>query len=148
MRILEEHYDTIIDNISFSEIRKSKIHGLGLFATTSIKKDTILGMLDGQVMDWDHYNKLAGKIKEDLAKYKDYIFMEWNALDSKTLLVRPFRTKYSYINHSKKPNLEIKYNPMRVVAIKNIEETNEFTLDYTKEPLSQEYLDGHGKTYL
>ncbi len=63
----------IINNISFSQIRKSEIHGWGLFATSNIKKETILGVLDGQVMLWDDYNKLSNLLEEDLVKHKDYI---------------------------------------------------------------------------
>lgn len=74
--------------------------------------------------------------------------MEWNALNKHTLLVRPLRTKYSYINHSRTPNTEILYNPIRVVATKDINPQDELTLDYRKEALPKEYLDGHGKTYL
>jgi len=73
-----------------------------------IKKGTILGFLDGQVMPWAQYNEIMKNT--DLGYFNSYIFMEWNALDKNTLLVRAFRTKYSYINHSRKPNVAIKYN--------------------------------------
>lgn len=137
-----------IDNIGFSKIDKSKIHGFGLFATEHISQNHILGTLDGQVIDWDQYDLISAKVKKEMGQYQNFIFMEWNALDTSTLLIRPFRTKYSFINHSYQPNLAIKYNPIRVVAIKDIAENEEFTLDYTQEPLRKEYLEGHGKTYL
>lgn len=137
-----------VDNISFSSIKESNIHGFGLFATNNIIKSTIIGNLDGQVMNWDFYDNVVNELKESSGRFKNYIFMEWNALNNNTLLVRPFRTRYSLINHSKIPNLEIKYNPIRIVALKDIKENDEFTLDYSKEPLRKEYLEGHGKTYL
>jgi len=138
----------VVDNISFSYISNSKIHRFGLFANQNINKGTILGILDGQIMSWNHYDNLVQSLKASFGKYQNYIFMEWNALSSTTLLVRPFRTKYSYINHSYEPNIIIKYNPIRIETIKDIKIHEEFVLDYTKEPLRKEYLDGHGKTYL
>ncbi len=138
----------VVDNILFSDIKPSLIHGFGLFATEPIKKDSIVGILDGQIMPWKHYEHIENKIKNDIGLYGNYIFMEWNAIDEDTLLVRPFRTKYSYINHSYKPNLQIKYNPIRIVAIEEIKENDELTLDYSKEPLRKEYKEGHGSTYL
>jgi len=138
----------VLDNILFSQIEKSNIHGFGLFSNKNIHKDTIIGILNGQVIDWNEYDSISKILEDKLNIAKNYIFMEWNALNENTLLVRPFRTKYSFINHSYTPNLEIKYNPIRVVTIKNISKKEEFTLDYLKEPLRKEYLEGHGKTYL
>lgn len=54
----------------------------------------------------------------NLGKYQNYIFMEWNALSCDTLLARAFRMKYSYINHCNAPNVEIKYNPIRIETLK------------------------------
>lgn len=138
----------VIDNILFSYIDKSNIHGLGLFADRNLHSGTILGVLDGQIMNWNSYDELSNYLKESFGKYQNYIFMEWNAIDSKTLLVRPFRTKYSYINHSYEPNLEIKYNPIRIETIKDIKKNEEFVLNYKNEPLKDEYLEGYGRTYL
>ena len=97
-------------------------------------------------MDWNHYEKLRKII--NLGEYQDYIFMEWNALDPKTLLVRAFRTKYSYINHSSVPNVEIKYSPIRIEVIKNIDEHEEIVIDYSKEPLSEEYKADKEKSFI
>ena len=138
----------IVDTISFSHIAESPVHGFGLFADTDINRNTSLGFLDGQIISWDQYDHLSDFFKEKTGKYQNYFFMEWNAIDTKTLLVRPFRTKYSYINHSTKPNLEIKHNPMRLEAIKDIKSGEEYFIDYNKEPLKEEYINGHGKTFL
>ena len=138
----------VIDNIPFSHIASSNIHGFGLFAEEAIKKGSIVGLLDGQVMNWDKYDDLKAYLKDSFSSYQNYIFMEWNALDKKTLLVRPFRTKYSFINHSYKPNLKVVANPLRLVCLRDINVGEEFLLDYTDEPLREEYLKGHGETYL
>lgn len=140
--------ENVVENIGFAHILPSPIHGFGLFATENILPGQILGTLDGQVIDWDKYDEIVKALKSNVGNLNNFIFMEWNALSTSTLLVRPFRTKYSYINHSYKPNLKIEYNPIRIVALKKIEKGEEYTLDYTKEPLREEYLNGHGKTYL
>ena len=137
-----------IDNILFSYIDNSNIHGFGLFASEEIVPKTILGILDGQVMQWDKYDALSHYLKNKMDEFQNYIFMEWNALDTETLLVRPFRTKYSYINHSYEPNIKIQYNPIRIEAIKKIQKDEELLLNYTNEPLRSDYMEGHGKTYL
>ena len=136
----------VIDNIKFTHIAKSRIDGFGLFADKNLDSGTILCFLDGQVISWDHYDGMAKTI--NLGKYQDYIFMEWNALDTNTLLVRAFRTKYSYINHSSDPNVEVKYNPIRIETIKDIREGDEILIDYNKEPLKQTYLENKEKNFL
>ena len=148
LAFVDDKRKVVIDNILFSYIDKSNVHGFGLFSSEDIKCGTILGSLDGQIMDWNNYDELSDYLKNILGKYKNYFLMEWNALNTKTLLVRPFRTKYSYINHSSKPNVEIKYNPIRIETIKNIKKCEELFLDYDKEPLKEDYLNGHGKTFL
>lgn len=147
--MITQSIETLIDNIYFSEVRKSRIHGLGLFSTENISKGQILGFLDGQIINWndlkDIENNLINTNQKDQAHQ---FFYEWNALTKDTLLVRPIRTKYSYINHSRNPNLEIEYNPIRLVSLIDIKMGDEFLLDYRKEDLNIEYTTGHGATYL
>ena len=123
----------IVDNLLFSEIRPSTIHGDGLFATNSINANSILGILDGQLVPWDEQFSTA---------------FEWNAISESQLLIRPLRSKYSYINHSRTPNLQREYHPLRVTALKDIKAGEELTLDYRKEPLPKTYQQGHGSGYL
>ena len=146
MSVVKSINQRIVDNIKNTYIDISSIHGFGLFAKKPIQAGAILCELDGQKMDWDHYEKLRKTI--NLGEYQDYIFMEWNALDTKTLLVRAFRTKYSYINHSKAPNVEVKYNPTRIEAVKDIGEHDELVIDYSKEPLSEEYKTDKEKSFI
>ena len=145
LRLLRE---LTIDNISFSCIDRSQIHGFGLFADANIRKGTLLGVLDGQVMQWDLYDRIVGHLQHEVGEAASELFMEWNALSETVLLVRPFRTKYSLINHSRKPNLELHRNPLRVVTIRDISANEELLLDYRDEPLRDSYLGGHGKAFL
>jgi uncharacterized protein len=139
----------VVDNIKNTSVGVSAIHGIGLFADSEILSGTSLGVLDGQKILWHQYNALRNLTKQDLGIYSAYFFMEWNVLDSETLLVRPFRTKYSYINHSRTPNLQLtKVLPLTIVTLRDIKYGDELTLDYRFEPLPDHYLDSHGKTYL
>ena len=120
--------ERIIDNIKNTYIDISSIHGFGLFAKKPIQAGAILCELDGQKMDWNHYEKLRKTI--NLGEYQDYIFMEWNALDPKTLLVRA------------------KYSPIRIEVIKDIGEHDELVIDYSKEPLNEEYKTDKEKSFI
>ncbi len=137
-------FDWVIDNIPYGYIKSSNIHGNGLFATADLLKGAIIGTLDGQVMSWVEYKKIFKNIK----KKDPIIFGEWNALSKTTLLVRPFRTKYSFINHSREPNCYLAHYPLRIVTLRDIKKDEELFLDYRQEPLCEEYLNGRGKTYL
>lgn len=132
-----EEYDIkdVIDNVKDTYISESQIHGMGLFSEKKIKKHSKLGYLEGQVVSWAIHQK-----------YKNEL--EWNALDEETLMVRPYRTKYSFINHSRTPNLVLKYFPLRIEALEDIDIHTELTLDYRKEKLPKEYIDTKGKYYL
>lgn len=148
---LDYHFikENTINNIQQGYIAPSKIDGFGLFAKVDIDKGDILCIFDGQIISWDKYHEIQKNFSSYIqAPYERYIFMEWNALDEETLLVRPFRTKYSYINHARKPNVKIAQYPLRLVAIEDIDKDVEITLDYRKEPLNYEYIKNHGSTYL
>ncbi len=139
----------IIDNIPQGYIAHSKIHGYGLFAKVDIYKGDILCILDGQIISWDMYQRLVANLKNKIQKpYEQYFFMEWNALDESTLLVRTLRTKYSYINHDRHPNVQLTKYPLKIVAICDIYKNTEITIDYRCEPLNPDYLRTHGATYL
>jgi SET domain-containing protein len=130
----------VIDNIPNTEIKKSTLHGFGLFARKEISAQTTICLLDGQVMDWDQYESNHALLKESAGALNEYFFMEWNALDKNTLLVRAFRTKYSYINHSKTPNVKVFSFPHRIVAIQDISVGEELTINYNDEPLRDAYF--------
>ncbi len=143
---MDNKFENIIDNMHPTYIAKSNVHGHGLFASKEIAANECLGELDGQYISWELYNKISSQITDE--QLTNTYFMEWNAITKDLLLTRPFRTKYSYINHSRTPNVEILQNPLRIVTIRKINADEELLLDYRKEELNEEYLKGHGKTYL
>lgn len=78
----------------------------------------------------------------------DYFFIEWTAIKEGVFLVRPLRTKYSFINHSRNPNLEIDFSTMEIRTLREIKTGEELTLDYLKEKLSENYQRTQGLNYL
>ena len=144
MMTLDEIKKITLDNIDDTEIRESKIHGYGLFALRDFNEGEAICALDGQVMPWSKYAELEKELKGKIGELSDYIFMEWNCIRPDALLVRPFRTKYSYINHSrKKRNLKLKKirdGCILIVVEEYVAKGGELLLDYNDEPLSEEYI--------
>jgi hypothetical protein len=138
----------VVDNMTVAAIRQSNIHGLGLFAICDIQKGFELCSLDGQLVGMNLIDRTRYNLPCRHIQGHDHctLLVEWNAVSDKKLLVRPYRTKYSYINHSRHPNLAV--IALKVVALTSIAENEELTLDYRKEPLSYAYINGHGATYL
>ena len=126
----------VINNILRTHISQSTIHGHGLFASEGFFTDEQLCLLDGQRVPWSVYSRREG------------FSGEWNAISGDVLVIRPFRTRYYYINHSRSPNLQVLEDPLRVVALRDIAAGDELLLDYRREPLPEEYMQAHGSTYL
>ncbi len=140
-------------NLHSSEIRESSVHGFGLFSTADIPEATILGILDGQLIDFDAYEQLHHHLGLGLGRLRTFFFMEWNAVSAQVLLARPFRTYYSYINHSISPNLEIKsasYDSSKLLirTLRAIPKDTELFLDYRKEALPLSYFQQQSSRYL
>lgn len=133
-----------------TEIRESRVHGFGLFATADIQRAFIIAELDGQVMDFDAYERLRSRLGFGLGRLRSHFFMEWNALSEDRILARPLRTTYSYINHSDHPNIEamIENDHVRLRTLRDLEAGEELLLDYRKESLPRGYFDQPGSAYL
>ena len=133
------------------KIAPSRVHGLGLFAKLDLARGAAVCSLTGQRMQIADIQRLRASL--DVPKtLKDYFFMEWNHVGETVVIARPFRTVYSYINHSRQPNCRILGRPgsqhWRVELIEPAPEGAELLLDYREEHLPREYLVGHGSTYL
>ena len=128
----------VVDNIPDTEIRPSTVHGNGLFALRDFAAGEVIATLDGQVVNWPSYERIKSMLP--YGDDNDDLFMEWNALSADTLLIRPFRTKYSFINHGRVPNIQRIDGPLRLVTTTAIAAHTELFIDYRDEPLSPEYL--------
>ena len=109
------------------KIRKSKIHGLGIFARKDFKKGEV-------VFAWiDNAKLLSKKEFQELPKKKfKYICHIGN---KKFLLEKPFK----YINHSCVPNLK-KIRSGVDVAKRGIKKGEELTSKYFHDLIKYEFL--------
>lgn len=88
------------------EVKESAIHGKGLFAKVNIKKDTLIGHLEGKAVKRDGPHVLwtsNGKFKVE--------------------------NDLKFINHNKKPNVAY-YDDLTVVSLKAIKAGTELVHDY------------------
>lgn len=90
------------------EVKDSAVHGKGLFAKVAIKKDTVIGQLEGKSVKKDGPHVLWMNEGQDL-------FQVHNDL--------------KFINHNKKPNVAY-YDDYTVVALKSIKAGSELLHDY------------------
>ena len=90
------------------EVKESAIHGKGLFARTAIKKDTVIGQLEGKKVKKDGPHVLWMNDGQDLFQVNNDL---------------------KFINHNKKPNVAY-YDDYTVVALKNIKAGAELVHDY------------------
>lgn len=130
--------DCIINNIQHTEIRPSLIHGFGLFSTEAIGAGYALATLDGQIISHEFYQEMRARLSLP-GNSKESVFMEWNYVPGKRMLVRMFKTKYSYINHAQRPNCKLLGHPPTLWSVENIEKGAELTLDYDDESLRNGY---------
>lgn len=124
-----------LPTIPNAAVRNSPIHGLGLFNTHPLNSGDVLTRLDGQ--------------RIVVAYAPGVLFtLEWNALTKTELLVRPIRTSYGYINHSRMPNLAIDDRTQEIRALRRIDAGEELLLDYLDQPLPEAYLNHPNAEYL
>lgn len=91
-------------------VDESPIHGKGVFTSTAIRKNTLLGTLEG------------------VATKRNGVHVLWIDDTEGLKVTNDFR----YLNHSRKPNLEIDVSGEKptVVAIRRIKVDEELTFDY------------------
>ena len=126
------------------KLKKSKVHGKGIFAACDIKKNTRIIEYIGEKVTRKEGDKRSEK---RLSKYLNskstgsvYIF----ELNSKyDIDGSPLYNKARYINHSCNPNCEvdIKKGKIWISSIKNIKEGDELSYDYGFEFDKDDYKD-------
>ncbi|WP_260261583.1 SET domain-containing protein-lysine N-methyltransferase [Vibrio intestinalis] len=137
-----------LDTISDTIINPSPTHGFGLFLTQSKSENTVIGRLDGQLVSRADYSALQQLIAPQIEPYQDYFFMECTYLPDDQLMVRSLRTKYSYINHHRQPNIAINFDTLELVTLRDIDKGEELLVDYRKEWLPDSYINGERGQYL
>ena len=108
---------------SKAEVRESKIHGRGLFATADIAKDEIVAVKGGHIVD---SKTLRGKITPVLGPVEiqidDDLFITPTTDEERELSML-------YLNHSCDPNLGMR-GEITFVAMRDIRADEELTHDW------------------
>ncbi len=125
-------------------VKKSKVHGSGVFAKTDIKKNVkIIQYIGEKVSKSEGDKRSENRIKRYLNSKKTgsvYIF----ELNSKyDIDGSPLYNKARYINHSCKPNceVEIKNGKIWIKSIKNIKKDDELSYDYGYDFDPEDFMD-------
>jgi len=115
------------------ELRKSKVHGNGVFAKKNIKKNVkIIQYIGEKITKKEGDKRSAERIKKYLNKKNVgsvYVFELNKKYD---IDGSPKYNKARYINHSCEPNCEviIENNQIWILSIKNIRAGEELNYDY------------------
>ena len=126
------------------KLKKSKVHGSGLFATQNIKKGTrIIEYVGEKVKRKEGNRRSAERIKKYLNSKQTgsvYIFELNRNYD---IDGSPNYNTARYINHSCNPNCEVDIvkNRIWIISIKNIKKGSEFNYDYGYEFDEDDYTD-------
>ena len=126
------------------KVKKSKIHGTGVFASKDIKKNTkIIEYIGEKVLRSEGNKRSEKRLKRYLNSASTgsvYIFEVNSKYD---IDGSPIYNKARYINHSCDPNCEvdIKKGRIWISSIKNIKRGDELSYDYGFEFDEDDFMD-------
>lgn len=115
------------------KVKKSKVHGSGVFATSDISKNKkIIQYIGDKITKSEGDRRSAARIKKFLNKKNEgsvYIFELNKKYD---IDGSPLYNKARYINHSCNPNCEVNIikNEIWISSIKKIKKGEELNYDY------------------
>ena len=114
-------------------VKKSKVHGTGVFASSNIHKNKkIIEYIGEKITKKEGDKRSAERIKKFLHRKNEgsvYIFELNKRYD---IDGSPLYNKARYINHSCEPNCEVDIidNEIWIIAIKKIKKNEELNYDY------------------
>tara|TARA_Y100001970_G_C14045642_1_gene756175 strand:+ start:292 stop:783 length:492 start_codon:yes stop_codon:yes gene_type:complete len=126
------------------KVRKSKIHGTGVFADQNIKKNTkIIEYIGEKVLRSEGNKRSEKRLKKYLNSVETgsvYIFEVNSKYD---IDGSPLYNKARYINHSCNPNCEVDIEKGRIwiSSIKDIKRGDELSYDYGFEFDEDDFMD-------
>ena len=127
------------------KVKKSKVHGTGVFALENIKKGShIIEYIGEKITKKEGDKRSAERIKNFLDKKNEgsvYIFELNKKYD---IDGSPLYNKARYINHSCSPNCEVDIidNKIWIISIKKINKGDELYYDYGY-PFDKDDFDDH-----
>jgi|TARA_Y200000002_G_scaffold317259_1_gene275848 SET domain-containing protein len=125
-------------------VKKSKVHGSGIFASKNIKKNTkIIEYIGEKITKSEGDRRSERRLKQFLKSQKTgsvYIFELNKKYD---IDGSPLYNKARYINHSCEPNceVEISNNQIWISSIKKIKKGEELSYDYGYEFDEDDFTD-------
>lgn len=99
------------------EIKKSGIHGKGIFTKKNIKKGEIVFIIKGKLVKFEVHNK------KESSKGPNWVGI------SKNTWINPFEPAKN-LNHSCNPSCGIK-GKVQIIALRNLKAGEEITIDYS-----------------
>ena len=106
-----------------AEVRESKIHGRGLFATADIAKDEIVAVKGGHIVDQETlHKKITPELGPGEIQIDDDLFIAPVTQEERELSML-------YLNHSCDPNLGVR-GEITFVALRDIRAGEELTHDW------------------
>jgi uncharacterized protein len=109
------------------EVRRSKVHGRGVFATRDIPKDTRVIEYKGEIINEDEADRRYPWVDDE--PHHTFLF---RLEDGTTIDAGPTRTAAKYINHSCNPNCEAVEEDGRIFidTLRKVKKGEELVYDY------------------
>lgn len=106
------------------DVKKSRIHGKGLYAKSAMEARRKIGELTGEIIKLREARRRAAKLKGEVIQIVE--FEDGHALDASQ------GNEFRYINHSCRPNTYLRRIGHRVefYALRDITPGEELTCDY------------------
>jgi len=115
------------ENAPYTYVGKSATEGLGLFAARDILKDDLV--IDYSLFPENWYKLRYDELSEEQIRKNWYVMV-----DNETCITSDKYSKFSYINHSRKPNCDWEIRISKIIANRDIKKGEELFIDYRKEP--------------
>lgn len=112
-------------------VKQSAIHGSGIFTAVDIPKDSIIMIIEGEVID--------GNECERREEEEDNVYIFWK--DDENYIDTAQTDKIKYINHNCDYNCEVEEDDngnLLLIADRNIKAGEELTIDYGYEDIYDE----------
>ncbi len=105
-----------------TRVRESMIEGYGLFAVRPIKKDELIGIKGGHIIDWKTLKKYENLIGDSYLQIDDdFVLAPLSKKEVKGVMM--------FLNHSCEPNVGTR-GEIIFVAMRDIKAGEELTIDY------------------
>lgn len=101
-------------------VKKSKLHGKGVFALKGFEKDEFILHIDGKVIKTNNPSSLPRDVQDHCFPFDKRSDVGYYVLP---------KSPWRYLNHSCDPNAGIKNN-RNIVAMRRIKKGEEITFDY------------------